>query len=30
MNAKRPVFYTGGGIINSGPDASNLCASWCG
>ncbi len=21
-NAKRPVFYTGGGIINSGPDAS--------
>jgi acetolactate synthase-1/2/3 large subunit len=24
MNAKRPVFYTGGGIINSGPDASNL------
>lgn len=24
MNAKRPVFYTGGGIINSGPEASNL------
>ena len=24
MNAKRPVFYTGGGVINSGPDASNL------
>ncbi len=24
MNAKKPVFYTGGGVINSGPDASNL------
>ncbi len=24
MNAKRPVFYTGGGVINSGPDAANL------
>ncbi|MEE4237294.1 MAG: acetolactate synthase 3 large subunit [Anderseniella sp.] len=23
-NAKRPVFYTGGGIVNSGPEASNL------
>jgi acetolactate synthase-1/2/3 large subunit len=23
-NAKRPLFYTGGGIINSGPDASRL------
>jgi acetolactate synthase-1/2/3 large subunit len=23
-NAKRPVFYTGGGIINSGPEASKL------
>lgn len=23
-NAKRPVFYTGGGIINSGPTASRL------
>ncbi len=23
-NAKRPIFYTGGGIINSGPDASRL------
>ncbi len=22
--AKRPVFYTGGGVINSGPDASRL------
>jgi acetolactate synthase-1/2/3 large subunit len=22
MKAKRPVFYTGGGVINSGPDAS--------
>lgn len=22
--AKRPVFYTGGGVINSGPDASKL------
>jgi acetolactate synthase-1/2/3 large subunit len=24
MNAKRPVFYTGGGVVNSGPEASNL------
>jgi acetolactate synthase-1/2/3 large subunit len=23
-SAKRPVFYTGGGVINSGPEASNL------
>jgi acetolactate synthase-1/2/3 large subunit len=23
-NAKRPVFYTGGGVINSGPHASTL------
>src|SRR5262249_13937321 len=23
-NAKRPVFYTGGGVINSGPNASKL------
>ncbi len=23
-NAKRPLFYTGGGIINSGPEASRL------
>ncbi|MGN6515075.1 MAG: thiamine pyrophosphate-binding protein, partial [Rhizomicrobium sp.] len=23
-NAKKPVFYTGGGIINSGPEASRL------
>ncbi len=23
-NAKRPVFYTGGGVVNSGPGASNL------
>ncbi|HTO41524.1 MAG TPA: acetolactate synthase 3 large subunit [Rhizomicrobium sp.] len=23
-NAKRPVFYTGGGIINSGPEAAKL------
>lgn len=23
-NAKRPVFYTGGGVINSGPSASRL------
>ncbi len=23
-NAKKPIFYTGGGIINSGPDASRL------
>ena len=24
MNAKRPIFYGGGGIINSGPEASRL------
>ena len=23
-NAKKPLFYTGGGVINSGPNASNL------
>jgi acetolactate synthase I/II/III large subunit len=23
-NAKRPVFYTGGGVVNSGPEASRL------
>ena len=23
-NAKKPVFYTGGGVINSGPEASHL------
>src|SRR6185295_18911204 len=23
-NAKRPIFYTGGGIVNSGPEASRL------
>ncbi|GIQ98321.1 MAG: hypothetical protein CM15mP4_1580 [Candidatus Neomarinimicrobiota bacterium] len=22
--AKKPVFYTGGGVINSGPEASHL------
>ena len=26
--ARRPVFYTGGGVINSGPEASRCCASW--
>jgi acetolactate synthase I/II/III large subunit len=25
-NAKRPIFYTGGGVINSGPEASRLLA----
>ena len=25
-NAKRPIFYTGGGIINSGPEASRALA----
>jgi acetolactate synthase I/II/III large subunit len=24
LNAKRPIFYTGGGIINSGPQASQM------
>ncbi len=23
-NAKRPIFFTGGGIVNSGPEASTL------
>ncbi|MCP4182538.1 MAG: acetolactate synthase 3 large subunit [Hyphomicrobiales bacterium] len=23
-NARKPVFYTGGGVVNSGPEASNL------
>ncbi|TKD13764.1 MAG: acetolactate synthase 3 large subunit, partial [Mesorhizobium sp.] len=23
-NAKRPILYTGGGVINSGPEASHL------
>jgi acetolactate synthase-1/2/3 large subunit len=26
--AERPVFYTGGGVINSGPEASSCCANW--
>ena len=26
--AKRPVFYTGGGVINSGPKASKLLAQF--
>jgi thiamine pyrophosphate-dependent acetolactate synthase large subunit-like protein len=25
--AKAPIFYTGGGVINSGPRASSCCAS---
>jgi thiamine pyrophosphate-dependent acetolactate synthase large subunit-like protein len=24
--AKKPVFYTGGGVINSGPEASQAAA----
>jgi len=28
--AKRPVFYTGGGVINSGPRASKLLAQFVG
>jgi acetolactate synthase-1/2/3 large subunit len=27
-NAKRPIFYTGGGIINSGPKASELLTEF--
>ena len=28
-DAKRPVFYTGGGVINSGPQGvASCCASW--
>ena len=26
--AERPVFYTGGGVINSGPAAASCCANW--
>ncbi|HMO06679.1 MAG TPA: acetolactate synthase 3 large subunit [Paracoccaceae bacterium] len=26
--AERPVFYTGGGVINSGPEASRLLREW--
>jgi acetolactate synthase I/II/III large subunit len=26
--AERPVFYTGGGVINSGPAPASCCASW--
>ena len=29
-NAKKPVFYTGGGVINSGPIASNLLRELVG
>ncbi len=29
-SAKRPVIYTGGGVINAGPEATrSCCASWC-
>ena len=28
--AKRPVFYTGGGVINSGPRRASCCANWSG
>ncbi len=27
-NAKRPIFYAGGGIINSGPKASKLLTQF--
>jgi acetolactate synthase-1/2/3 large subunit len=30
LNAKRPIFYTGGGVINSGPARpASCCASSC-
>ena len=29
-NAKKPIFYTGGGVINSGPVASNLLRELVG
>jgi acetolactate synthase-1/2/3 large subunit len=29
-SAKRPVFYTGGGVINSGPNASKLLREFVG
>jgi acetolactate synthase-1/2/3 large subunit len=28
INAKKPVFYTGGGVINSGRKPRKCCASW--
>jgi acetolactate synthase-1/2/3 large subunit len=27
-SAKRPVIYSGGGVINSGPEASKLLPNW--
>lgn len=27
-NAERPIFYTGGGVINSGPVPASFCANW--
>ena len=27
--AKRPLFYGGGGLINSGPEACAASPSWC-
>jgi len=29
-SARRPIFYTGGGIINSGPEASRLLRELAG
>jgi acetolactate synthase-1/2/3 large subunit len=29
-SAKRPIFYTGGGVINSGPDASKMLRALAG
>lgn len=26
--ARRPIFYTGGGVINAGPDASRTLTAW--
>jgi thiamine pyrophosphate-dependent acetolactate synthase large subunit-like protein len=26
--AKRPIIYTGGGVINSGRKPASCCANW--
>ncbi len=28
LTAKKPVIYSGGGVINSGPAATKRCANW--
>ncbi len=28
VGAKKPIIYTGGGVINSGPKRARSCANW--